>query len=270
MKWSFFFSSAVGRKIVMAVTGIFLVLFLVVHVGLNACIFADWVDTSDNGEMFNKAAHFMGSTIVTRIMEIILFVGFIAHIVQGYVVEAKNRQRRGAGYQVSLGSRGSTWMSRSMALLGTLIFMFLILHISKFWWSSRVTHDLEEVTYANGITMHNLFLRMYDVFQEPIIVIVYVLSVLFLGFHLWHGFHSAFRSLGVHNKKYLGLLKGLGYGFTVLVCVMFAAMPVSMYFNLVNPEPEKQRQVAPAGEQTGYNASLKTMHYQKTETTNYA
>ena len=270
MKWSYFFSSAIGRKIVMATTGIFLILFLVVHVGLNACIFADWVDTSDNGEMFNKAAHFMGSTIVTRIMELILFVGFIAHIIQGYLVEAKNRQRRGEGYQLALGSRGSTWMSRSMAILGTLIFMFLILHISKFWWSSRITHDLEEVTYGNGVTMHNLFLRMYDVFQNPIIVIIYVLSVLFLGFHLWHGFHSAFRSLGVHNKKYLSLLKGLGYGFTVLVCVMFALMPVSMYFNVVNPEPEKQRQVAPPGEQTGYNMSLKTMHYQKTETTNYA
>jgi succinate dehydrogenase / fumarate reductase, cytochrome b subunit len=270
MKWSYFFSSAIGRKFVMATTGIFLILFLVVHVGLNACIFADWVNTADNGEMFNRAAHFMGSTIVTRIMEMILFVGFIAHIIQGYVVEAKNRKRRQAGYQVDLGSRGSTWMSRSMAILGTLIFMFLILHISKFWWSSRVTKDLEEVAYGNGVVMHDLFLRMYDVFQNPLIVIVYVLSVLFLGFHLWHGFHAAFRSMGVHNKKYLSLLKGLGYGFTVIVCVMFALMPVSMYFNVVNPAPEKQRRVAPEGEQTGYHTSLKTTHYLKTETTIYA
>ncbi|HYO23225.1 MAG TPA: succinate dehydrogenase, partial [Flavisolibacter sp.] len=69
MKWSHFFTSVVGRKFVMALTGIFLITFLLVHVGLNACIFADWVDTTDNGEMFNKAAHFMGSTIVTRILE---------------------------------------------------------------------------------------------------------------------------------------------------------------------------------------------------------
>lgn len=263
MKWSYFFSSAVGRKLVMALTGIFLILFLLVHAGLNACIFADWVDTTDNGEMFNRAAHFMGSTIVTRIMEIILFVGFIAHIVQGYVVEAKNRKRRGQDYKIELGNRGSTWMSRSMALLGTLIFMFLILHISKFWWSSRVTHDLDPVNYGNGVQMHDLFLRMYDVFQNPIIVIIYVLSVLFLGFHLWHGFHSAFRSMGVHNKKYLSLLKALGYGYTVIICVLFALMPISMYFNFVNPAPEKQRQVAPQGEQTGYNTSLKTTNYTK-------
>lgn len=220
----------------MALTGIFLITFLLVHVGLNACIFADWVDTSDNGEMFNKAAHFMGSTIVTRILEAVLFIGFIIHIIQGWVIEAKNRDRRQQGYQVALGSRGSTWMSRSMAILGTLIFMFLVLHISKFWWASRITHDLAQVSYDGGRTeIHNLFLRMYDVFQSPVIVIIYVISVLVLGFHLWHGFHSAFRSMGVHNKKYLSLLKGLGYGFTVIVCLLFALMPISMYLNWVNP-----------------------------------
>jgi succinate dehydrogenase / fumarate reductase cytochrome b subunit len=220
----------------MALTGIFLVTFLIVHVGLNSCIFADWVDTTDNGEMFNKAAHFMGSTIITRILEAVLFIGFIIHIIQGYVIEAKNRARRGQGYNVELGSRGSTWMSRSMALLGTLVFMFLILHISKFWWASRVSQDLAQVSYDGGRTeMHNLFLRMYDVFQNPVIVIIYIISVIVLGFHLWHGFHSAFRSMGVHNKKYLSLLKGMGYGFTVIVCLMFILMPVSMYLDWVNP-----------------------------------
>lgn len=235
MKWSSFFTSAVGKKIVMALTGIFLIIFLLVHVGLNACIFADWVDTKDNGEMFNKAAHFMGSTIITRILEMVLFAGFIIHIIQGYVIEAKNRVHRGQGYKMALGSRGSTWMSRSMALLGTLIFLFLILHISKFWWSSRVTQDLDSVVY-NNVEMHNLFLRMYSVFQQPWIVVAYLIGVAALGFHLFHGFHSAFRSMGVHNKKYLGMLKWLGYGFTILVSIGFALMPVSMYLNWVNPD----------------------------------
>ncbi len=218
----------------MALTGLFLIIFLMVHVGLNSCIFADWVDPTDNGEMFNKAAHFMGSTIITRILEIVLFIGFIIHIIQGYVVEAKNRKLRGQGYNKTLGSRGSTWSSRSMALLGTIIFLFLVVHISKFWWSSRITHDMDAVTY-NNVEMHNVFLRMYDVFQEPLIVLLYMAGVTALGFHLFHGFHSAFRSMGVHNKKYIGLLKGLGYGFTVLVSVGFALMPLSMYFQWVTP-----------------------------------
>lgn len=244
MKWSTFFTSAVGRKIVMALTGIFLITFLIVHAGLNSCIFADltWLNPEDNGEMFNKAAHFMGSTIVTRILEGVLFIGFIAHIVQGYLVEAKNRTRRSQGYAVALGSRGSTWMSRSMAILGTLIFMFLILHISKFWWASRITHDLADVSY-NGAKVHDLYLRMYQVFQSPVIVVIYILSVLFLGFHLWHGFTSSFRSMGVHNKKYLSLLKGLGYGFTVVVCLLFALMPLSMFLQWVVPSPEQLSEI---------------------------
>lgn len=220
----------------MALTGIFLISFLLVHVGLNACIFADlnWLNPADNGEMFNKAAHFMGSTIVTRLLELVLFAGFLLHIIQGYAIELKNRSRRGQGYKVSMGSRGSTWMSRSMAILGTLIFLYLVMHIAQFWVPSRITKDLQEVTY-NGVEMHNLYLRMYEVFQQPLVVVLYLVGVAALAFHLLHGFHSAFRSMGVHNKKYLSLLKGLGYGFTVIVCLLFAFMPIAMYLQWVSP-----------------------------------
>lgn len=238
MNWSHFFTSAVGRKIVMALTGFFLISFLVVHVGLNACIFYDlkWLNPSDNGEMFNKAAHFMGSTIVTRLLELVLFLGFIVHIIQGYMIEVKNRAKRNRGYQVTLGNRGSTWYSRSMAILGTLIFLYLVMHIAQFWIPSRITKDLAEVQYSPyGDHMHNLFLRMYETFQQPVIVILYLVGVLALAFHLMHGFHSAFRSMGVHNSKYLNLLKALGYGFTVIVCLLFALMPISMYLQWVSP-----------------------------------
>jgi len=238
MKWSQFFTSAVGRKIVMALTGLFLISFLAVHVGLNACIFNDlkFFNPDDNGSMFNRAAHFMGNSLVIRIMEIGLFAGFLLHIIQGYAVEAKNRSHRKKGYQVSLGNRGSTWMSRSMAVLGTLIFIYLVIHVAQFWVPSRITNGLEEVSYDGGRTqVHNLFLRMYEVFQEPWVVVLYLVGVTSLGFHLLHGFHSAFRSMGVHNKKYLSMLKGLGYGFTVIVCLLFALMPISMYLNWVSP-----------------------------------
>lgn len=220
----------------MALTGLFLISFLIVHVGLNSCIFYDLkiFDPTDNGSMFNRAAHFMGASLVIRIMEIGLFAFFILHIIQGYMVEAKNRSRRTKGYQVDLGNRGSKWYSRSMALLGTLILLFLIMHVAQFWVPSRITHNLETVTYGFTET-HNLFLRMYEVFQQPLIVILYLIGVASLTFHLFHGFHSAFRSMGVHNKKYLAMLQTLGYGFTIIVCVLFALMPISMYFSWVNP-----------------------------------
>jgi succinate dehydrogenase / fumarate reductase cytochrome b subunit len=236
MKWSYFFTSAVGRKIVMAVTGLFLISFLVVHVGLNSCVFNDLpiFDPKDNGSMFNRAAHFMGASLVIRIMEYILFLGFIVHIIQGYAVEIKNRRRRGYGYKVNLGNRGSAWYSRSMALLGTLVFLFLIMHVSQFWLPSRITGGLEEVTYGYTTT-HNLFLRMYQTFQSPLIVVLYLLGVLSLLYHLMHGFHSAFKTMGVHNKKYIVLLKSMGFGFSIIVCLLFALMPISMYFHWVNP-----------------------------------
>src|SRR5882757_9867445 len=100
MKWSEFFTSSVGKKFVMALTGLFLITFLIVHVGINSCIYATLFDEDDHGEMFNKAAHFMGSSYVIRILEIGLFVGFFIHIIQGLVLEFQNRSKRKAGYQV--------------------------------------------------------------------------------------------------------------------------------------------------------------------------
>ena len=219
----------------MALTGLFLISFLIVHVGLNSCIFNDlpFFNPADNGSMFNRAAYFMGNSLVVRILEIGLFLGIILHIVQGYAVELKNRSMRKQGYKIALGSRGSTWMSRSMALLGTLIFLYLVIHVAQFWVPSRFG-GLEEVTYY-GKQYHNAFLRMYEVFQQPWVVVLYLVGVLSLAFHLLHGFHSAFRSIGLHNKKYLAMLKVLGYGFTVIVCVLFALMPLSMYLDWVSP-----------------------------------
>src|SRR6266699_748448 len=106
MTWSQFFTSSVGKKLVMAVTGIFLILFLIVHVSVNALLWSGLIVPDDHGEIFNKAAHFLGQTLVPRILEIGLFLFFIIHIVQGYVLEIQNRRRRGIGYKIKMGSEG--------------------------------------------------------------------------------------------------------------------------------------------------------------------
>ena len=231
MKWSAFFTSAVGKKIVMALTGLFLISFLVVHAGLNACIFNDLpvFDENDNGDMFNRAAHFMGSSYVIRIMEIGLFAGIILHIVQGFALEVKNRSRRSVGYKASLGNRGSKWYSRSMGLLGTLLLLFLIMHVAHFWVPSRF-NGLEEV---EGKNYHNLFQRMVDVFQNPAVVILYVLGCISLAYHLLHGFQSAFRTLGLQNKRYIALVRSLGTAFSIIVPFIFALMPIAFYFRWI-------------------------------------
>lgn len=219
----------------MALTGLFLISFLVVHVGINACVFADILNDKDNGEIFNKAAHFMGAYYVIRILEVGLFIGFFIHIYQGFALEIKNRSRRKVGYQVSMGSEGSRWYRKSMGLLGTLLFLFLVMHVSHFWVPSRVTHTLTEVSYNNGISnVHNLYARMVETFSNPWIVLLYVLGCISLAWHLLHGFQSAFRTVGVHNKKWIAVAKATGTAFSVIVPLLFALMPISMYFGWVN------------------------------------
>lgn len=222
MTWKQVFTSSVGKKLVMAFTGIFLILFLIVHAGLNACIWAN-----DGGEMFNKGAHFMGANVVPRILEIGLFVGLILHIVQGLMLELDNRKKRSVGYAVAY-SDGSKWYSRSMGILGTLILLFLVLHLSDFWFPNRSHQNFvlgEEI---------DLYAKMRETFSELWVVIVYVLGCLSLGYHLAHGFQSAFRTVGVHNRKYNLMLVSLGLGFSVIITLVFALMPLSFYLGWVN------------------------------------
>lgn len=227
MTWKQVFTSSVGKKLVMGLTGISLVLFLVVHASINATVFADLFNSEENGEMFNKAAHFMGSTVLIRIMEIGLFGGIILHIAQGYLLSLENQQKRSVGYAVAY-KDGSKWYSRSMGLLGTIILLFLVLHLYHFWVSARFTNKgLEESVSYNGVEMHNMFGLMKATFSEWWIFLVYSLGCISLGYHLAHGFQSAFRTLGVHNKRYTSMLISIGYGFSVFITLVFILMPLS-------------------------------------------
>lgn len=234
MKWSEFFTSSVGKKVIMSITGLSLILFLIVHVTVNALMWAViFVDEEQPGEVFNKAAHFLGQTLVPRVLEIGLFLFIILHIVQGYVLEVQNRSKRNIGYEVKMGAKGSKWYRKSMGLLGTLIFLFLIVHLADFWVPSRFG-GLEPVNYEQDPKeYHNLYGKMIEVFQNPWIVVLYIIGCISLAYHLIHGFQSSFRTLGVSNKKYLTMLTGIGWAFSIIVCLVFAMMPVSVYFEWV-------------------------------------
>ena len=211
----------------MALTGLFLISFLVVHAGINACIWA-----GDGGEMFNKAAHFMGATILIRVLEVGLFAGIFLHAIQGLVLEYQNRSRRGVGYKVSFSGKGVSWYSRSMGLLGTILLLFLILHWKQFWIPSRFT-GVEE-TIIDGKPVHDLYGLMKTTFSQGWVVIIYVLACVSLCYHLLHGFLSSFRSLGLGNGRYVAIVRGLGIGFSIVISLAFAMMPVSMFFGWVN------------------------------------
>ena len=132
MTWKLFFSSSIGKKVTMALTGLFLISFLAVHCFINSMIFFD-----DGGETFNHWGHFMGSNLIIRTMELGLFAFLILHIVQGLILWKQNTSARPVGYKVNKRRRNSNWYSRSMGLLGTLILMFLVLHLYHFWVPSR-------------------------------------------------------------------------------------------------------------------------------------
>ncbi len=216
----------------MGLTGLFLISFLVIHVGVNACIFKDlsMIDPADDGDMFNRAADFMGSMVLIRIMEVVLFLGFFIHIIQGLLLEFQNRSKRVQGYAVQMGNKGSKWYSRSMGLLGTLLLLFLILHWWHFWIPSRFTHAGLEEPYvmSNQRVGHNLFNLMKVTFSEWWVVIVYVLGCISLTYHLLHGFQSAFRTLGLSNTRYIKLVNAAGFAYSIVVPFIFALMPLSM------------------------------------------
>jgi succinate dehydrogenase / fumarate reductase cytochrome b subunit len=132
--FSFLFTSTIGRKWLMGLTGLFLISFLLVHCGVNACIFFN-----DGGETFNMAADFMSTNWIIRTMEFVLFAGLLLHIFQGLYLWKFNTDARKKRYSVSGGSANSTWYSRSMGILGTLLLLFLVVHLKDFWITSRFT-----------------------------------------------------------------------------------------------------------------------------------
>lgn len=225
MNWTKLFSSSIGKKIVMALTGLFLVIFLVVHCYVNANVFFPNAE-----ENFNRAAHFMGTNLLIRITEIGLFAGFIVHIVQGYQLALKNKASRKSRYAVTAGSKNSKWYSRSAAILGSLILLFLIIHLAHFWVPSRFG-VLPEVSYG-GEKIHNLYLEMKNIFANPLVVIVYISGCISLSWHLLHGIQSAAQTLGWTNKNFFPMIKNIGVVFSILIPLIFALMPLALYFDI--------------------------------------
>jgi len=216
-----FLQSSLGKKLVMSITGLFLISFLVVHCFLNALIFVN-----DGGAAFNEGAEFMAHNPVIRTMEIVLFIGIIWHVVQALIITLSNKKARPIQYAVPAGNVSSKWYSRSMGLLGTLILLFLILHLKHFWVVSRFT---DEITSGE----ETLFGEMKEVFANPVVVIIYVLGVISLAYHLMHGFQSAFQTLGLNHKKYTPIIKSIGFWFSIIIPLIFAAMPVSIFLGLI-------------------------------------
>jgi succinate dehydrogenase / fumarate reductase, cytochrome b subunit len=218
-----FFSSTIGRKLVMALTGLFIILFLVIHLIGNLQLLHD-----DQGRAFNVYAQFMTTNPLIKVISYVNYAFIIIHVIWAILLSRRNQAARGPkGYAVNKNS--STWSSRNMGILGTLILIFLVIHLRSFWyemhWGGISTQNYD------GDEVKDLFRVVDFAYAQPAYLVIYLTSMAVLAFHLYHGFGSAFQTLGWNHVKYNGVIKFVGVAFSIIVPVLFAIIPIFMYFN---------------------------------------
>jgi succinate dehydrogenase / fumarate reductase, cytochrome b subunit len=251
------FSYSIGKKMIMGLTGLFLIIFLMEHLIGNLLLLSGPV-------AFNGYAEFMGSNPLIRASEFILFGGLIFHIVDGLMLKMQNAKARPVGYAVSSGSKNASWFSKNMAVTGTILLIFLILHLISFFLKARfgvdVNFGVDPGKYNAGAWMtdtnmlqlpagtspemclesiglhpeatYSMWHKAAWLFSIPWYSILYIVSMVVVMMHLLHGFQSAFQTLGLRHPKYTPIIKAIGYGYAVIVPAGFCLIPI--YF-LINP-----------------------------------
>jgi succinate dehydrogenase / fumarate reductase cytochrome b subunit len=211
-RFTAFLTSSVGRKLLMGLTGFFLCSFLVVHLGINLFLFK-----GDEGGTFDAYAEFMATYPLIRPLEVVLFAGFLLHGFIGTWLWVANRMARPVPYNENRPQENSTLASRSAFVTGAFVLVFLVVHVNTFFVHSRF--------FSAGETMYEL---VREAFRHPWYVTFYLVALVFLAYHLKHGFQSAFQTFGLRHKKYDWLIDAVGLGFWLLIPIAFAAMP--LYF----------------------------------------
>jgi succinate dehydrogenase / fumarate reductase cytochrome b subunit len=205
----------------MSLTGLFLIIFLLIHLIGNLQLMAD-----DGGKSFNIYAYFMTSNPLIKFTSYGLYFFILLHTVVGIGLWLKNRKAKGMKNAMT-SSANSSWTSRNMAVLGTLILAFILIHMGDFWLKMK----LDQVAYAtyDGQSYKDLYNLVLMKFEQPVFVIGYVIGMAVLAFHLWHGFQSAFQTLGINHQKYTPIIKGVGKAYSILIPVGFAIIPIYLY-----------------------------------------
>ncbi len=215
-----FISSSIARKVAMALSALFLIVFLVIHLAVN-------ITSLFSEDLFNQLSHFMGTNpLVQFAMQPILLFGVIFHFVMGFVLEIKNIKSRDTKYVKYNGGANASWMSRNMIYSGGFILIFLAIHMLDFW--------VHEMNYKYIEFLPEDPTRYYEELKHTFAplwkVALYCLGFVFLSLHLLHGFQSAFQSIGFNNK-YTNFVKGLGKFYAIFVPLMFAIIALFHHFN---------------------------------------
>ncbi len=212
--------SSITKKIWMSLLGLFLMVFLVVHLGINLCLLR-----ADGGYWFNEASHFMGTNYVVKIFEVILFAGFIFHIILGIILQVKNWISRPVQYKIN--NRSATpFLSKYMIYTGGIILIFLIIHMMNFYFI-KLGWVTSPVPFLEG-GEPDFYETVRWLFAQPFYSILYVILMVVLAFHLNHAFNAAFQSLGLENKTYTPCIKWFGTIYSIVIPLGFIIIP--LYF----------------------------------------
>lgn len=224
------FCSSVGKKLVMSISGLFLIVFLFVHLLLNSFLLIP-----DGGEMYNAGAHFMATNPMIKVMEPVLALGFIVHIIYAMILSRQNAKARGnVGYASGNNTKGVSWMSKNMLILGLTVLAFLVLHIAHFYVKMKFTgHELltETTIKVAGVEteVENAYALVNFTFSQLWIVVVYALASIGLAYHLMHGFWSAFQTIGFSNNVWRQRLNVIGAIVAWVVGLGFATIAVAQH-----------------------------------------
>ncbi|RCT53516.1 succinate dehydrogenase cytochrome b subunit [Winogradskyella sp. KYW1333] len=221
-------NSSIGRKFAMALSALFLMIFLVMHVSINfTSVFSE--------ELFNEMSHFMGTNpLVQGLMQPILIIGVIFHFVMGIILEAKNKSSRSIKYASNTASDNSTWVSRNMLLTGVVVLAFLGLHMYDFWVHEMTVKYVEGdmsglIDPNNAESGFRYYEELREKFVSPVRVGIYVVAFVLLALHLLHGFNSAFQSIGANNK-YVRSLNGFSKVYSIGIPALFIFIAVYHHF----------------------------------------
>lgn len=208
---------SVGRKVLVALSGMFLMVFLVVHLGINLTLLC-------GARTYNALAHWMGTTPVIVVLRPVLFLGVVVHVILSVGLWLGNLRSRPERYSVVDPAGGSTWSSRNMLVLGVLVFLFLVLHIASF--SIPLTLGSPDRVVVEGVVMKDAYALVSASLGQWWYGLLYVLAAVFLGLHLSHGFQSALQTVGLSDASWRGRWTVLGNVYAVLVAAGFAILPV--------------------------------------------
>ena len=217
MSNSFTNFASITKKISMSIIGLFLVVFLAVHLGINFLLLLE------DAEPFNEAVKFMSSPLI-KVFEVVLFAAFILHIILGTALWVQNRMARPVGYVKSNQSKTSL-LSKYMMHTGIIVFLFLILHFVHFYFVKVGWVAVPE----GAADSHDFFVMAQLLFANPLYVAIYLLSFLSLGFHLNHAIQSGFQSLGLNHSKYTPFIKGFSTVYSIAITVGFSAIAIILF-----------------------------------------